>query len=195
MIKPNRFGVKKKTMDAVIDLAILIVVLLIAFKMMRWEGPVCANCDTVVAQTKLSPPRPDRLAQAPTKPGNVFFFDHSSQVSEGSVSPTQPPTGRSVRTVTALTEQPALVQDEIILDSDPDGVYGLLALDVDAHLAAEEVAGDDLILEEEIGLGAVGFSMASSLVQAGFAVTMAPQKWRRDSKRLDLTDLADVDNA
>ena len=85
----------------------------------------------------------------------------------------------------AMPARVAVEEPTAKLDERGDDIEALLiSSDLDGVKAA--AAEDELILDEEIGIGAIGWSMASRLVQAGFAVTSAPAQHRRHSKRLNI---------
>jgi hypothetical protein len=159
-------------MEIVMDIVTLIFVAYTVVTITRVKQHVCQPCatcgctaqhlenrvvssQTLAAMGAVAPPRsaPSAMAQEPDTTVSARHTPADTRACFGSA-------GRSEGSLQA--------SGEIIIDTEED-LFGLLS-DEEQH-QPDTVPDEDVLLDEDIGLGAFGVPMTWPLVQAGFAIT------------------------
>lgn len=196
-------------MEIVVDLAILIVVCGIALMLLRAKLRICPHCASVFVDRPVSgvhPPHalsPVRREPSPfldvparSEPGPFSDYplpadpnpswDTPLAITESEdgfpVIETHEPADTPALPASRMTTPPKILESgEILIEPEAEEAVDLLsAADVPR---VDEDSGEELMLEEDIGLGPRGLPLASRLIDAGFGVTMTPLKWGRGGRR------------
>ncbi len=196
-------------MEIVVELAILIVVCGIALLLLRTKLRVCPHCASLFVDRPVSgvhPPHTLTSAQREPspfieahKPFEAGSFIETLPLADPNPSwdtplaimesdddfpviethePLDPP---SLPPSLIMTPPEILESGEILIEPEPEESVDLLPTTDQPQ--ADEEAGEELMLEEDIGIGPRGLPLASRLIDAGFGVTMTTQKWGRGGRR------------
>lgn len=190
-------------METVLDLAILIVVCGIALMLWRTKVRICPHCASVFVDrpvSRVDPPRellpvrhessPFLEVRAQSEPSPFVEFlpppdpnsswDKPLAIVESEddfpVIETHEPADLPALPASLVMTPPEILESgEILIEPGPESPVDLLPATDQPQ--ADEESGEELMLEEDIGIGPRGLPLASKLIDAGFGVTMTPQKW------------------
>lgn len=195
-------------MEFVADLAILIVVCVIAWLLLRTKLRVCPHCASLFVDRPASgvyPPPSVALGQREPSPfADMPFSPDPRLVKEVPLASIPQPSQNPAPVINEsaddfpviethepvempplpasqiTTPPPMLKSGEILIEPEAEEEVDLLSA-TDAPGGNEE--SGDLMLEQDIGLGPRGLPLASRLIDAGFGVTMSTQKWGSGVRR------------
>ncbi len=196
-------------MEIVVDLAILIVVCCIAFLLLRTKLRVCPQCASVFVDRPASgvrqhqpllpmqrEPSPFLDITPPSEPGPFSDYplpvdpnpswDTPLAITESEddfpvIETHEPLDTPALSTSPMMTPPEILESGEILIEPDTEETVDLLPTADQPQV--DEDSGEELMLEEDIGIGPRGLPLASRLIDAGFGVTMTTQKWGRGGRR------------
>ena len=171
-------------MEMVVDIAILILAGYIACVLSRSKLRICKHCkelyfttsypETLVLQSQ---PRQAMCEASPVKTAPITM---NSEPAATSAETPKPAEAGARYDVSAQPERSTLASGEIVIDTEGDLCELLPGAD---ERQTATGADEELILDEDIGLGVAGIPMALGLIEAGFAVTSVSHQWRNESHR------------
>ncbi len=204
-------------MELVINLAILIVVCVIARLLLRTKLRVCPHCASLFVDrgsSGIQPPHvfapvqreePNPFSDLPFAPEPGLFEQRPLVLTPQSSRDTPPVVSESaddfpvIETHEPVEDVPALPtrlmasprqtqSGEILIEPASEEEAALMNVAYESR--GIEDSGD-LVLEQDIGIGPGGLSLASRLIEAGFGVTMTSQKWGGSGCRPQTSDEID----